>query len=211
MLTRAGPWRSSSEHDGVQQHLVSMLAGRGVVVGEEMLLRWCWRSPRHEASLLWVPPTRGSPARDAGHGPKSFAYKHSGSFGSSFGLHELNADCSGMHRTGNTVGASSPQFLGGSEVPPALGECWLEEQQHCRSPGMEVQHLPHQQEQWTLSGLLCCLKTGKVWIMKILNMLPSTELQRTFVSAHCSEILKSRFWQETFCWHRIFCSLLTLK
>lgn len=102
-------------------------------------------------------------------------------------------------------------WVGGSEVPPALGECWLEEQQHCRSPGMEVQHLPHQQEQWTLSGLLCCLKTGKVWIMKILNMLPSTELQRTFVSAHCSEILKSRFWQETFCWHRIFCSLLTLK
>lgn len=37
-------------------------------------------------------------------------------------------------------------WVGGSEVLPALGVRWLEEQQHCHSPGMEVQHLPHQQE-----------------------------------------------------------------
>lgn len=37
------------------------------------------------------------------------------------------------------------------------------------------------------------------------------ELQRTFVSVHSGENLKSRFWQETFCWQGIFCSLLVLN
>lgn len=70
--------------------------------------------------------------RPAGHRPEMqamvlshLAYKHSNSFGSSFGLHELNADCSGMHKTGNTVGASSPRFLGGWVRGAACPGCAL--------------------------------------------------------------------------------------
>lgn len=141
--------------------------GRGGVVWEEMWLGWHWRGPgmRHPWCGSHGPVGHWP---EAGHDPKPFGCKHTDSFGLSVGLHELHAECSGMPRAGNALGTSSPRCLGGWGRGCRLSwVSWLEEQQHCHLPGMEVQHLPHQWQCWTLSGLLCCLKTGKVWIMKI--------------------------------------------